>query len=256
MLERRLDAQGTRRTVPPREPAARRPDPDRTRRDILDVARQEFVEHGLAGARVDAIAERTATTKRMIYYYFGSKEGLYSAVLQQAYAGIRTAEAGLALDDLAPEPAMRRLIELTFDYHDAHPDFVRLVSIENIHQAGYLRRLGSIGEVNAGIIRSLSRIVARGLQSGVFHRGADPVDLHMLISAPCFYRVSNQHTFGTIFGRDLQAPDVRRAHKAMVTEMILAWLRSPPDTPARRAGGCAPVATSPAWDNQEQADLQ
>ncbi|MBS0641975.1 MAG: TetR/AcrR family transcriptional regulator [Acetobacteraceae bacterium] len=211
--------------MPAREPAARKPDPDRTRRDILEVARAEFVEHGLAGARVDAIAERTATTKRMIYYYFGSKEGLYSAVLQQAYAGIRTAEADLALDDLDPETAMRRLIDLTFDYHDEHPDFVRLVSIENIHQGAYLRRLGTIGEVNAGIIHTLSRIVARGVEAGLFHRSADPVDLHMLISAPCFYRVSNQHTFGAIFGRDLQAPEVRQAHRRLVADMVLAWLR-------------------------------
>ncbi|HVZ06417.1 TetR/AcrR family transcriptional regulator [Rhodopila sp.] len=205
---------------------ARRPDAERSRRDILDIARAEFAEHGLSGARVDAIAQRTATTKRMIYYYFGSKEGLYSAVLQQAYAGIRAAEAALALDDLDPEKAMRRLIDLTFDYHDSHADFVRLVSIENIHQANYLKQLGTIGEVNAGIIRSLENIVARGREAGVFRRAVDPVDLHMMISAPCFYRVSNRHTFGAIFGRDLDAPPMRHAHRALVTDMILTWLKS------------------------------
>src|SRR4051812_12063135 len=221
------DVRGTRRTVTSREPPSRKPDADRTRRNILDVARAEFVEHGLSGARVDAIAERTATTKRMIYYYFGSKEGLYSAVLQQAYQGIRSAEADLALDDLPPETAMRRLIELTFDYHDAHQDFVRLVSIENIHQAAYLHRLGSIGAVNAGIIRTLSEIITRGGAAGAFRRSPDPVDLHMIISAPCFYRVSNQHTFGAIFGRDLQAPNMRQAHRAMLADMVLSWLRTP-----------------------------
>jgi len=129
--------------------AGRKPDAGRTRQDILTVARAEFVGHGLSGARVDAIAERTRTTKRMIYYYFGSKEGLYSAVLEQAYADIRSAEATLALDDLDPLTALRRLIGFTFDYEDANPDFVRLIAIENIHQALYLKQLPAIQSLNA-----------------------------------------------------------------------------------------------------------
>jgi AcrR family transcriptional regulator len=124
--------------------SGRKPDAVRTRADILAVARAEFVEHGLSGARVDAIAERTRTTKRMIYYYFGSEEGLYSAVLEQAYSDIRSTEATLALEDQDPLATLRTLIEFTFDYEDSLPDFVRLISIENIRQAGYLKQLPTI----------------------------------------------------------------------------------------------------------------
>ena len=207
-------------------PSGRKPDAERTRKDILAVARSEFVEHGLSGARVDAIAERTQTTKRMIYYYFGSKEGLYSAVLEDAYSDIRAIEAGLALDDLDPETALRTLIHAMFDYEDAHPDFVRLIAIENIHQAAYLSRLPTIQQVNAGVIASLRTILARGHAAGMFQRAADAVDIHLMISALCFYRVSNRHTFGVLFGRDLTATEVRDRHRTMIADAVLAYLRS------------------------------
>jgi AcrR family transcriptional regulator len=203
----------------------RKPDAQRTRADILAVARAEFVEHGLSGARVDAIAERTRTTKRMIYYYFGSKEGLYSAVLEQAYSGIRSSEAMLALEDLDPLTALRRLIEFSFDYEDSHPDFVRLIAIENIHQAGYLKRLPTIQSVNAEVIATLDSILAKGRAQGVFVRDCSAVDLHLMISGLCFYRVSNRHTFGAIFGCDLSAPEVRERHKAMIVDTIVGYLR-------------------------------
>jgi AcrR family transcriptional regulator len=203
----------------------RKPDAERSRANILAVARAEFVEHGLSGARVDAIAEKTSTTKRMIYYYFGSKEGLYSAVLQQAYAGIRSTEATLALADLDPLTALRRLIEVTFDYEDSHPDFVRLIAIENIHQAAYLNRLPTIQSSNADAIATLDQILSRGRAAGIFTRECKAVDVHLMISGLCFYRVSNRHTFGAIFGCDLSAADIRERHKAMIVETIVGYLR-------------------------------
>lgn len=204
----------------------RKPDAGRTRADILSVARAEFVEHGLNGARVDAIAERTRTTKRMIYYYFGSKEGLYSAVLEQAYADIRSNEASLALEDLDPVTALRRLIEFSFDYEDAHPDFVRLIAVENIHQAQYLKRLPTIQSVNANVIATLDSILRRGRAQGQFARECGAVDVHLMISGLCFYRVSNRHTFGAIFGCDLSAPEVRERHKSMIVEAVVGWVRA------------------------------
>jgi AcrR family transcriptional regulator len=212
-------------TVSATRETTRKPDAERSRADILAVARTEFVEHGLAGARVDAIAEKTRTTKRMIYYYFGNKEGLYSAVLQQAYAGIRSTEAALALADLDPMTALHRLIEATFDYDDAHPDFVRLVAIENIHQAEYLKQLPMMQSVNADVLASLDTILVRGRQAGVFTRDCSALDVHLMISGLCFFRVSNRYTFGAIFGCDLSAPEVRARHKAMIVETVVGWLR-------------------------------
>ena len=204
---------------------SRKPDAARTRQDILDVARAEFTEHGLAGARVDAIAEKTRTTKRMIYYYFGSKEGLYTTVLEQAYAGIRTAEAELDLDNLDPETGLRRLIEFTFDYHDSHPDFVRLVAVENIHQGQFLARMDKIQDVNANALKTLSTILEKGRAQGVFRDDVTPVEIHLMISGLCFHRVSNRSTFGTIFRIDLTDPEVGKRHRKMVADAVILYVK-------------------------------
>jgi AcrR family transcriptional regulator len=205
---------------------ARKNDPDGTKENILEVATEEFVDAGFSGARVDAIAEKTKTSKRMLYYYFGSKEGLYLAVLERAYAKIRTLESRLNLENLAPEDAMRSLIRNTFDHDDANPDFVQLVSIENIHRAEHLKNSAVLRRTNSGVIDIISAILERGYASGVFTRRADPIDLHQMISAACFFRVSNRHTFGVIFNRDLMGAELKSRHRDMIADMIVAYLKS------------------------------
>ena len=204
----------------------RKNDPEGNKEDILEIASEEFANHGLAGARVDAIAERTKTSKRMIYYYFGSKEELYLSVLERAYRKIRLLEENLQLGGLPPETAMRRLIEATFDHDDANPDFVRLVNIENIHRGEHMQRSQALRDLNVSVIQTIADILERGHRDGVFKRQVDPVDLHMMISSQCFFRVSNRHTFGTIFRRDLAADELKTRHKAMIVESVLSYLRS------------------------------
>jgi AcrR family transcriptional regulator len=214
----------------------RKPDAAATRENILSAARKEFAEHGLSGARVDAIAALTHTTKRMIYYYFGSKEGLYLAVLEQAYGDIRAVEQTLDLQNLSPVEAIRRLVEFTFEYQDAHPDFVRLVTIENIHHARYLATSEKIRSLNVPVIASLAAILARGRAEGMFRTAVDPVDMHMIISALCFFRVSNRYTFGTLFGCDLSDPALRARHKRLAADAVVRLLQGDP------AGGALPAA--------------
>jgi AcrR family transcriptional regulator len=202
----------------------RKLDPERTRQEILAAAREEFAEHGLSGARVDAIAARTNTVKRMIYYYFGSKEGLYLAVLEEAYADIRRFEDQLNLDRYPPVEALRRLVDFTFDYDEAHPDFIRLVSNENMHHAEHMARSVTIRDLNRGVIKMLERVLDRGKREGVFRQSVDPVDVHLMISSFCFFRVSNRYTFGALFDRDLSAPALRAHHKRMLTDAVLNLL--------------------------------
>src|SRR5258708_8934453 len=151
-------------------------DPARTRRDIVEVATREFARKGYSGARVDAIAGRTRTSKRMIYYYFGGKEGLYLAVLEEAYAGIRRAESTLDLENLPPEAALRTLVGFTFDYYTKHPEFVRLVMNENIMDGVHMARSKTIGKLNVTVIDALSRLVARGQKARIFRRAIDPIE--------------------------------------------------------------------------------
>ncbi|KOV87396.1 TetR family transcriptional regulator [Streptomyces sp. NRRL WC-3618] len=199
-------------------------DAARTRAEILDVATKEFARAGLAGARVDEIAALTRTTKRMIYYYFGGKEQLFTAVLERAYTVIRQAEQELDVEHLDPVAAIRRLAELTFDHHEAHPDFIRLVSIENIHEGEHITASAQLGKIGSPALEVIRRILASGRESGLFTADVDAVDLHAMISSFCFFRVSNRHTFGALFGRDLTAPDRREHYRAMLGDMVIAYL--------------------------------
>jgi AcrR family transcriptional regulator len=202
----------------------RQRDPERTRNEILEVATREFAERGYAGARVDEIAARMRTTKRMIYYYFGGKEQLFVAVLERAYAEIRRAEQAVDVDQLDPLAALRRIAELTFDHHESHPDFIRLVSIENIHRARHMAKSAAIANLGTPAIDVLARILERGRVEGVITREIDAVDLHMMISAFCVFRVANRHTFGTLFERDLLDPQLRDRYRAMLGDMVVDYV--------------------------------
>ena len=209
---------------PPERPA-RKNNPEGTKQNILAVATKEFARNGFSGGRIDTIAAKTRTTKRMIYYYFGSKEGLYIAVLEKVYSDIRNIESELHLEELAPEEAIHRLIQMTFDYDEAHPDFIRLVSIENIHRAEHLKKSSIIRGLNNAVVGTISAILERGRAQGIFQAEIEPIDLHMLISAFCLFRVSNRYTFGTIFRRDFSSPKVRQQHRQIITEAVLRFLK-------------------------------
>lgn len=199
-------------------------DPARTMAGILEVATKEFAAKGLSGARIDAIAEATHTSKRMIYYYYGSKEGLYLAVLEESYRRMRQIEGQLHLEDLEPEAALRRLVEFTFDRHADNEDFIRLVMNENIEQGSYLAQSKTIQQLNVPAIQAIRQLYDRGVQQGVFRPGLDPVDIHASISALTFFNVSNRHTFGLIFKDKAQnaQSDTRRDS---ITEMVVRFVR-------------------------------
>lgn len=199
-----------------------------TRTEILDIATEEFALHGLSGSRVDEIADRTRTSKRMIYYHFKSKEGLYRAVLERLYEGIRSLDSQMDVESLSPRQAVRRIVEITYDHHADHPDFVRLVMVENIHQARSLAKLPKIRRRNQEVIRLLERILQRGQEEGVFRKDVSALDLHLLISGLCFFRMSNRYTFGWLFECDLTAPAARRAHREMICDVIDRYLAASP----------------------------
>lgn len=215
-------------TVPATTAGPRRQrDPERTRQEILDVALAEFAANGYSGARVDEIAARTRTTKRMIYYYFTSKEQLYIAVLERAYSTARDAERQLDVDHLDPVSAIRTLAELTFDHHETHENFIRLVAIENVHRAEFIARSAALAELNTPAVSVTESILKRGYAAGAFRRQAEPIDVHMLISAFCFFRVANRYTFGAIFGIDLADASRRDHYRRMVGDIVISYLGNP-----------------------------
>jgi AcrR family transcriptional regulator len=206
------------------KPPKRTNDPERTMAGIIAVATAEFAAKGLAGGRIDAIADATHTSKRMIYYYYGSKEGLYLAVLEDAYRRIRATEAELHLADLSPVEALKVLVGFTFDHHHSNQDFIRLVMNENIQRGSFLAQSKVIQELNVSAIQSIEALYKRGVTAGVFRPGLDPVDIHASISALTFFNVSNRYTFDLIFKRDSQAEAALALRRHNVVDMVFRFV--------------------------------
>ncbi|KRA50692.1 TetR/AcrR family transcriptional regulator [Devosia sp. Root635] len=207
-----------------RDGASRVQDPEGTKQNIIEVAAQEFALNGLSGARIDEIAAKTRSSKRMIYYYFGSKEGLYVSALENAYRQVREGEAKLDIEGLPPLDALKRLVEFTFDHHHQHEEFIRMVMIENIHHGEFLERSGVIRDLNVTAIGSIEAIYAKGLADGVFRAGLDPLEIHWQISALCFFNVSNRATFSKIFGKDVGSAAYQESLRRQTVEMVLRFV--------------------------------
>jgi AcrR family transcriptional regulator len=198
--------------------------PDANRARIIKAAMNEFASRGFKGASMDAIAAKTHTTRAMINYYFGNKEKVYLAVLEDVYSEIRNAESRLDIDHLAPVEAIRSILEFTFHYYVEHEYFVRLVVAENQAKGRLFMKSRAMRSLNRSIIDTLARVIERGRVDGVFRGGIDPVEVHMAIAAMGMFNVTNQYTFGALFQRDMGAKGDVRGRCKMVTEVILAYL--------------------------------
>ncbi|MFF0910023.1 TetR/AcrR family transcriptional regulator [Microbacterium enclense] len=207
--------------------AEARRDAERTRSELLSVATEVFAEDGFSGARVDEIAARTRTTKRMIYYYFGGKEGLYRAVLEEAYRGIREAERTIDVAHADPLDAIRTLAELTYDHHVGHDAFIRLVAIENIHRGEFVRQIEALRAQSQPAVGRIEEILERGRAAGVFRADVDALDVHLVISSYCVFQVANRYTFGHLFDVDLAASDRRPHLRAVIGDLVVSWLTAP-----------------------------
>ncbi|HEY0215674.1 MAG TPA: TetR/AcrR family transcriptional regulator [Cellulomonas sp.] len=207
-------------------------DADRTRKEIVAAAIEEFSARGLLGGRVDAIAERIRTTKRMIYYYFGSKEGLYQAALAESYRGTREREQGLGLAAMPPEDALRELVRSTLCYDATNEPFVRLVLFENLLEEGRVGNLDAeTHEVNQVALEILDDVLARGRADGVFRDGPgapSALDVHQVISALAFFRTANRSTFREWFGRDMLADETRPHVRSLIEDTVLRLVLTDP----------------------------
>lgn len=217
-------------TQPPRQR-----DPEVTRARILEAAKKEFAKLGMAGARVEAIATRAKANKRMIYHYFGSKEELFQAVIEDAYADIRTAELRLNLDHLPPRDAIIALTTHTWNYYLKNPEFMTLVNSENLHKARHVKNSARFKELHHGFISMLQRIIDRGVEAGVFQSGIDAMQLHITMAAIGYYYLTNRYTSGVIFEIDFMSKDALKNRLNFNVATVLGLLCGPD-----RTGGEAP----------------
>lgn len=200
-------------------------DPERTKARILDAATEEFAHYGLGGARVDRIAQRAGANKRMLYYYFGSKDDLFLAALERSYAQIRGAERELDLEHADPREALKRLVEFTWRYYLEHPEFMTLLNSENLHKGRHLRRSRRVRALHSPLVEMLRGILRRGEREGFFRPGIDPVQLYISIAGEGYFYLCNRYTLSRIFDRDLMAPRALAGRARHITEMVLNGIR-------------------------------
>ena len=215
------------------DPVRRSRNSERTKEAILAAARAEFCEHGLGGARVDAIADRAGANKRLLYHYFGNKEDLYRAVLLEAYAEIRAGERELNLEALSPDEAMDRLVRFTFRHFLANPWFTSLLSTENLQNAAFLKSLPDIPALHSPLVGQIETILEQGRKAGVFRDGIDPIQLYISIAALGYFYVSNTKTLSVIFERDLGSTTMVQEREAQAVQMVLRFLWKPGVQPLR-----------------------
>jgi TetR/AcrR family transcriptional regulator len=202
-----------------------RRNPAATRKKLLTAARREFADSGLAGARVDEIADRAGVNKQLVYHYFGDKDALYLAVLEWVYEEIRSHERELNLEGLPPQRAIRKLIESSFDHLAAHPDFIVLLNDENRGGARHVRGSRRLEAMHSPLVSMVSKILKEGVRTGAFRRGINPLHLYISIAGLSYFFFSNTPTLSAIFGKDLASPAAKRARRKHVVDLVLQALR-------------------------------
>ncbi len=203
----------------------RKRNPELTRQRVLEAATREFAEKGLSGARVDEIARRSNANKRMLYHYFGSKDDLYLAVMEDAYRKIREEEKDLDLTNMDPVSGMRELVRFTWRYYLENPEFIHLLNNENLHKARFIAKSKNIPKLHSPLVEIIEDLLKRGEKEGVFRADVDPVQLYITIAALGYFYQSNNYTLSSIFGRDLFAPHELEARDAHSVDVVLGYLR-------------------------------
>lgn len=206
--------------------AARPRDAEKTKASILKAARDEFCDQGFNGARVDAIADRARANKRLLYHYFGNKEALYAAVLLDAYQEIRRGEQELSLSRFDPVEAMDRLVRFTFRHFLANPWFPRLLAVENLQNARFLKQIEDLPGINSPVVAELRDILARGHAQGAFRTDVDPLQLYISIAGLGYFYVSNMKTLSVVFDRDLSQFAMIQEREAQAVQMVVDYLRT------------------------------
>lgn len=212
---------------------------------ILAAAKNEFAAYGLAGARVDRIAEEAGANKRMLYYHVGNKEDLYLTVLEGAYEAIRAEERTLDLEHLDPPEAIERLISFTWNYFIRNPEFLALLNTENLERATHLKRSTKVKSMHSPLVEMIRTVVTRGVERGDFQVAMDPVQLYISIAALCFFYLSNSATLSVIFGRNLLSPEAKDERLEHMVGLVLAALTGKPASLAAKPVPAKPVSVKP-----------
>ncbi len=200
-------------------------DPVRSKQAILEAANEEFYQHGFSGGRVESIAKNSKSNMRMIYHYFGDKEGLYLAVLEAAYLRLRSQESKLDLSLMTPPDAMRQLIKFTYDFFASNKDVLTLINNENTMKGRFLKQLPNVKNITLPLINAITSILKRGHRDGSFRGGVDPLQFYVSLVALSQLHILNRFTLSIIFDKDLTDSSWLKQRRSCVEDTLMAYLQ-------------------------------
>jgi AcrR family transcriptional regulator len=204
-----------------RKPGVRELSAQATRDGILKAATQVFAKYGFDGGSVEKISSAAKSVDRMLYYYFGNKEGLFIAVIEDMYRQMNEAEAELDLDTEQPIQALKEVIAFVLRYYQGHPEFVTLLNTENLHLGRHIVKLDQAAQYSSPAIDVIRRVLQTGVQQGLFRQEVVARDVYLLIVSTGYFYMSNRFTLSAFMGEDLQAPEAVQHWQNFVTDTVL-----------------------------------
>lgn len=198
---------------------------DQTRARILQAAITVFTRDGYSGGRIEKISAEAESNDRMIYYYFGSKEKLFVKVLEHTYEQFNRAESLLSLDPSTPEQTLRQLVAFVWDYYVSHPEFVAILSIENLHKGRHARQSGELRRLSGEAVGVLRPIIDAGQAQGLFRQDLDIKHVYLMIASLCYFYNSNLHTLSSFLGQDMGAEGERTGWLAFIQDLVMRGVR-------------------------------
>ncbi|MFC6340273.1 TetR family transcriptional regulator [Pseudomonas sp. CCM 7891] len=203
---------------------------DQTRARILQAAIKVFTRDGYSGGRVDSISREADSNDRMLYYYFGSKEQLFVCVLEHTYERFNKAESTLKLDLNAPVQALQDLVAFIWNYYVKHPEFVAILSIENLHKGKHAKQSSELRRLSGEAVGVLRPIIEAGQAQGLFREDIDIKHVYLMIASLCYFYNSNQHTLSSFLGEELADKAQQRGWLGFISDLVLRGVCKAPPT--------------------------
>lgn len=226
----------------PRKPGVREQAVIVSRANLLRAATKIFAKHGFAGGRVGQISKAAKSYDRMIYYYFGSKEGLYIAVIEDIYRRMNEAEEALALDASQPVESLKTVIRFVCRYYQKHPEFVTLLNNENLLQGRHIVKMRSAQQYSSPAISVLQQLMAAGVAQGLFRADLSVRDIYMMIAALGYFPQSNRFTLSEFLGQRIDdAASLAHWEEFMVDAVVRTVMRALPQNDSTSPHG------EPTW---------
>ena len=204
-----------------KRPGVREQAAQATRDNILRAATKVFARYGYDGGSVEKISRAAKSFDRRIYYYFGSKEGLFIEVLEDIYRRMNDAELALDLDIDEPVDSLKEVIRFVVTYYSKHPEFITLLNTENLHRGKHISKSARAKEYSSPAIAIIRRLLESGVGKGVFRADVSARNVYLLIAATGYFYISNRHTLSAFLGEDLRTPEAMAEWQAFITSTVL-----------------------------------